>query len=106
MKSSLEEEIKRLKARHASEKLAFDQQIHELKVKVQLEDDQKRKELEDRSRVLQVSKDDLIMENNKMNAKLVDHQQKVASLSLEIETLKRNNESLRNVNEMLDVLFK
>lgn len=38
-----------------------------------------------------------MMENNKLNAKVVDLQQKIASQTLEIETLKRNNDSLRNV---------
>jgi len=38
------------------------------------------------------------MENNKLNAKMVDQQQKQASSALEIETLKRNNDSLRNVS--------
>jgi hypothetical protein len=47
---------------------------------------------------LQASKDDMVMENNKLNAKMVDQQQKQASSSLEIETLKRNNDSLRNVS--------
>jgi hypothetical protein len=88
----------------ANEKLAYEQEIHELKVKMQLEDNQRRKELEDRARALQVSKDDLIMENNKMNAKIVEQQQKVASLTLEIETLKRKNDSVRNVRTQLKVI--
>lgn len=82
----------------SNQKLAHDQDIHELKVKAQLEDNLRRKELEDRARLLQSSKDDLIMDNNKLNAKLTDLQQKLASHTIEIETLKRNNESLRNVN--------
>lgn len=84
----------------ADEKLSHDQELHELRVKAQLEDNQRRKELEDRVRILQASKDDLVMESNKMNAKIVDHQQKIASQSLEIETLKRNNESVRNVSRV------
>ena len=84
----------------ADEKLAHDQELHELRVKAQLEDNQRRKELVDRVRILQASKDDLVMESNKMNAKIVDHQQKIASQSLEIETLKRNNESVRNVSRV------
>ena len=91
-------EISRLKATLSDEKLAHDQQVHELRVKAQLEDNQRRKELEDRVRILQGSKDDMIMENNKLNAKMVDQQQKQASSALEIETLKRNNDSLRNVS--------
>ena len=84
----------------ADEKLSHDQELHELRVKAQLEDNQRRKELEDRVRILQASKDDLVMESNKMNAKIVDHQQNIASQSLEIETLKRNNESVRNVSRV------
>ena len=90
----------------ADEKLSHDQELHELRVKAQLEDNQRRKELEDRVRILQASKDDLVMENNKMNAKTVDQQQKLASQSLEIETLKRNNESVRNVSGRFEILFK
>ena len=89
-----------LKTVIADEKLSHDQELHELRVKAQLEDNQRRKELEDRVRILQASKDDLVMESNKMNAKIVDHQQKIASQSLEIETLKRNNESVRNVSRV------
>ena len=92
--------MNRLKTVIADEKLSHDQELHELRVKAQLEDNQRRKELEDRVRILQASKDDLVMESNKMNAKIVDHQQKIASQSLEIETLKRNNESVRNVSRV------
>jgi hypothetical protein len=84
----------------ANEKLAHEQEMHELKVKAQLEDNLRRKELEDRVRVLQTSKDDMIMETNKMNAKLVDQQQKNASQTLEIDALKRNNELLRTVSSV------
>lgn len=94
---SILKEATQLKSTIANEKLSHDQEIHEFRVKAQLEDNQRRKELEDRSRLLQASKDDLMMENNKMNAKIVDLQQKIASQTLEIETLKRNNDSLRNV---------
>ncbi len=82
----------------ANDKLMHDQEIHELKLKSQLDDNQRRKEIEDRTRQLQASKDELINENSKMNAKIVDQQQKIASHLLEIETLKRNNDLLRNVN--------
>jgi len=82
----------------ANEKLAHEQEMHELKVKAQLEDNLRRKELEDRVRILQTSKDDMVMETNKMNAKLVDQQQKNASQTLEIDALKRNNDLLRTVS--------
>ena len=59
------------------------------------------KEAEERVKSVQGSKDDLISDNNKMNVKIVDIQQKIATQSLEIETLKRNNDSLRNVASIL-----
>ena len=86
-----------MKSTLANEKLSHEQEMHELRVKSQLEDTNKRREMEDRVKTLQASKDDLISENGKLNSKLVDLQQKISSQSLEIETLKRNNDSLRNV---------
>lgn len=81
----------------AKAKLESDQEVHEMKVKFQLEDNLKRKEIDDRVRLLQNAKEDLVNENNKINAKLTDLQQKTSSQVLEIETLKRNNDSLRKV---------
>jgi hypothetical protein len=83
----------------AKAKLESDQEIHEMKVKFQLEDNLKRKEIDDRVRLLQNAKEDLVNENNKINAKLTDLQQKTSSQVLEIETLKRNNDSLRKVKK-------
>jgi chromosome segregation ATPase len=62
-----------------------------------MEEKSKRKELEDRIKNIQSSKEDLISENAKMNSKITDLQQKMANQALEIETLKRNNDSVRNV---------
>ena len=95
-----------MKSSLANDKLMHEQEIHELKLKSQLDDNQRRKEIEDRTRQLQASKDELINENSKMNAKIVDQQQKIASHLLEIETLKRNNDLLRNVNSFLTKLRK
>jgi hypothetical protein len=88
-----------LKSDMAKAKLESDQEIHEMKVKFQLEDNLKRKEIDDRVRLLQNAKEDLVNENNKINAKLTDLQQKTSSQVLEIETLKRNNDSLRKVKK-------
>jgi hypothetical protein len=98
-------EISRLKSAMASDKLFHEQEVHELKMKSQLDDNQRRKELEERTRQLQATKDDLINENSKMNAKIVDQQQKMASQALEIETLKRNNDLLRAVMKIKIHLF-
>ena len=88
----------RLKSTISSDKILYEQQIHEIKTKFQLDENLRRKELEERVKTIQASKDDIINENSIMNAKLVDFQQKIASKVLEIETLKRNNDSLRSVN--------
>lgn len=92
-----------MKTEAANEKLGHEQQLHELRVKFQMEDNQKRKELEDKIRLLQISKDDLVMENNKLNTKLTEVQQKVSLQVLEIESLKRNSDSLRNVSFCLSI---
>lgn len=89
-----------MKSDMAKAKLESDQEIHEMKVKFQLEDNLKRKEIDDRVRLLQNAKEDLVNENNKINAKLTDLQQKTSSQVLEIETLKRNNDSLRKVKKL------
>lgn len=99
MKFHTIKDITHLKSDMANHKLSHDQEIHEMKVKAQLEDNLRRKELDDRVRLLQAAKDDLVMDNNKLNAKLTDLQQKSASHTLEIETLKRNNDSLRSVRD-------
>lgn len=93
-------DITHLKSDMAKAKLESDQEIHEMKVKFQLEDNLKRKEIDDRVRLLQNAKEDLVNENNKINAKLTDLQQKTSSQVLEIETLKRNNDSLRKVKKL------
>ena len=98
-------EIHRLKAAAATDKLIYEKELHELKSKFQIEERSKRKELEDRMKSIQSSKDDIISENAKMNSKITDLQQKIANHALEIETLKRNNDSLRNVRNTKN-LFK
>lgn len=91
-----------MKSFSASDKLLYEKEIHEMKTKFQLEESLRRKELEDRVKTIQNAKDDLITENAKMNAKIVDFQQKMSSQTMEIETLKRNNDSLRNVEFLLN----
>ena len=72
----------RLKSTISSDKILYEQQIHEIKTKFQLDENLRRKELEERVKTIQASKDDIINENSIMNAKLVDFQQKIASLNL------------------------
>ena len=104
-KHLLEDEISRLKATVSSDKIMYEQQLHEIRTKVQLEEGLRRKELEDRVKTIQTSKEDLISENAGMNAKLVDFQQKISSKAMEIETLKRNNDALRSVSRLRRDLY-
>lgn len=97
-KHLLEDEISRLRTTISSDKIMYEQQLHEIRTKVQMEESLRRKELEDRVKTIQTSKEDIISENANMNAKLVDFQQKISSKVMEIETLKRNNDSLRSVS--------
>jgi hypothetical protein len=87
-----------LKATIASDKIMYEQQVHEMRTKSEMEESGRRRELEERVKAIQASKEGLIGENAEMNARVVDCQQKMASKVLEIETLKRNNDSLRNVS--------
>jgi hypothetical protein len=48
----------------------YEKDLHELKTKYQMEENLRRKELEDRIKNIQSAKDDLIGENSKMNAKI------------------------------------
>lgn len=89
-----------MKSNISNDRLQHEQELHELKIKNQLEDTQRRKEMEDRVKSLQQSKDELMSDNAKLNGKIVDLQQKSSSQALEIEALKRNNDSLRNVSNL------
>ena len=94
-KHAQEDEIARLRASLANDKLFHEQEMHEAKLRAQLDETQRRKELEERTRSLLASKEQLADENGKANAKLVEQQQRVASLVLELEALKRSNDTLR-----------
>lgn len=84
-----------MKTTMANDKLAYEQEVHELKLKAHHETNTRSKEVDERVRSLQAAKDDLITENSKLNAKVVDLNQKISSLTYEIEALKKNNDSLR-----------
>jgi chromosome segregation ATPase len=103
MKSYFSKDVSRLKASLASQKLEQDQEIHQMKVKYQQEETQRKKEFDDRVRHLNVSKDESLTEIAKLNAKLSDLQQKNANQAIEIESLKRNNDSQRSVIKEKDI---
>lgn len=81
----------------ATEKLIHDQEFHDYKVKNQQEENIRRKEIQEKIRMLQASKDDMISENSKIDAKYLELQQKFDCQSLESESLKKNNDFLKNV---------
>lgn len=94
-------EIDNLKSNLATEKLIHDQEFHDFKVKNQQEENVRRKEIQEKMRTLQAAKDDLISENNKIDAKYLELEQKFDCQSLENESLKKNNGFLKNVKNFV-----
>lgn len=70
-----------------------------------MEEVQKIKDLEDKLRNMQKSKEDVEVRYNHQNTTILDLQQKIYSSTLEIETLKRNIDSLRAVRYFL-IIFQ
>jgi hypothetical protein len=86
-----------LKASISTLKVTHEQEFQEQKSRLQLEEIQKVKDLEDKLRNMQKSKEDVEVRYNHQNVTILDLQQKMYSSTLEIETLKRNIDSLRAV---------
>ena len=87
-----------MKATISTQKVTHEQEILEQKSRLQLEEMQRVQDIEDKLRNIQKSKEDLEIRYNNQNATILDLQQKMYSATLEIETLKRNIDSLRAVN--------
>ena len=86
-----------MKASISTLKVTHEQEFQEQKSRLQLEEIQKVKDLEDKLRNMQKSKEDVEVRYNHQNVTILDLQQKMYSSTLEIETLKRNIDSLRAV---------
>jgi hypothetical protein len=91
------QEVSRLKSTIASKQTSFDNELQEYKLKAQQEEAHRRKELDDRNRMLQASNSDYKVESEKLNGKIAEQQQKIATLTLENENFKRNHDIIKIV---------
>ncbi len=98
-------EVNHLKATISTQKVTHEQEFQEQKSRLQLEEMQKIKDIEDKLRNVQKSKEDVESRYNYQNATILDLQQKNYSSTLEVETLKRNIDSLRAVRGVFGVCF-
>ncbi|WAQ96759.1 LRC45-like protein [Mya arenaria] len=105
----LEEEISQLKTAAVTDKLHAEENISIAKQKVKLEEENRVKALEEKLRVLSVSRDDLQAHHNQHNTSIKELTSKNSSLTLEVESYKRRIEELseevnnKNMHTMQEV---
>ncbi|XP_041363467.1 leucine-rich repeat-containing protein 45-like [Gigantopelta aegis] len=90
----LDEEISRLKATIMSDKMIAEEQLVHAKQKIKTEEEQRQKQLEEKVRVLQITKDDLQSHCNQQASLVSELQCKNSNLTLEGDTLKRRLEEM------------
>lgn len=86
----IEEELSRLKAQQLTERLNLEEQILATKKRVQEEEHQRNKLLEDKIRVLQNAKDDIQQHASKQSQTVAELQARNNNHTLEVESLKRH----------------
>lgn len=105
----LEEEVSHLKTANMTDKLHAEEHISIAKQKVKSEEENRLKQLEEKLRVLQASKDELQSHSNQQQSTISELTTKVGSLSLEAETYRRRIDELneevsgKNVYTMQEV---
>uniref|UniRef100_A0A0B6ZX13 Leucine-rich repeat-containing protein 45 n=2 Tax=Arion vulgaris TaxID=1028688 RepID=A0A0B6ZX13_9EUPU len=91
---NMEEEISRLKAANVADKLNSEEQLVSTKHRLKSEEEQRHVQLEEKIRVLQISKDELQSHCNQQMATISQLQHKNSNLQLEIEALHRQKDEL------------
>lgn len=105
----LEEELSQQKTASMTDKLQAEENINIVKLKVKSEEEARMKQLEEKLRVLQISKDDLQSHHNQQQTLIKELTSKNSSLTLEVESYKRRIEELseevnnKNVHTMQEV---
>ena len=89
-----EDELSRVKSQSVQDRVAFEDQLAENRQKVRLEEEQKYRQLEDKLRLANKSKEDSITYANQQTSQANQLQSSVNSLTLENESLKRRIEEL------------
>ncbi|CAF4682351.1 unnamed protein product, partial [Rotaria sp. Silwood2] len=98
IRTTLEREINSLKSTISTQKLNHDEILQQEKLRLKNEEEKKQHELEDRLRSLTTTKEELESHYNQQLISSRDLQQKINFQSVEIETLKRQIESVQTVN--------
>ena len=93
LKNVAEDELSRVKSQSVQDRVAFEDQLAENRQKVRLEE-QKYRQLEDKLRLANKSKEDSITYANQQTSQANQLQSSVNSLTLENESLKRRIEEL------------
>ncbi|CAF3041578.1 unnamed protein product [Rotaria sp. Silwood2] len=95
IRTSLEREINSLKSTISTQKLNHDETLQEEKIRIKNEEEKKQQELEDRIRALTSSKDEVESRYNQQLIAYREVQQKINFQSVEIESFKRQIESIQ-----------
>ncbi|CAF3558587.1 unnamed protein product [Rotaria sp. Silwood1] len=95
IRTSLEREINSLKSNLSTQKLAHDETLQEEKIRIKNNEEKKQQELEDRIHTLTTSKDELESRYNQQLIAYRELQQKLNFQSVEIESFKRQIESIQ-----------
>ncbi|KAJ8318587.1 hypothetical protein KUTeg_003678, partial [Tegillarca granosa] len=90
----LEEEVSRLKNINMTDKMHHDEQLSLAKQKIVAEEDNRHKQLEDKLRVLQATKDEVQSRCSQQSSTISELQSKNSSLVLEVETMKKRVEEM------------
>ncbi|CAF3514740.1 unnamed protein product [Adineta steineri] len=111
IRTSLEREINTLKSTISTQKLTHDEKLQQEKIRIKNEEEKKQQEIEDRLRALTNSKDELESRYNQQLIANRELQQKINFQSVEIETFKRQVDSIQSTvlskdNEILEIREK
>ncbi|UJR15397.1 hypothetical protein I4U23_002345 [Adineta vaga] len=111
IRTSLEREINSLKSTISTQKLTHDETLQQEKVRIRNEEEKKQQEIEDRLRTLTSSKEELESRYNQQLITNRELQQKIHFQSIEIETFKRQVDSIQSSilgkdNEILEIREK
>ena len=93
-KTVAEDELSRVKSQSVQDRVAFEDQLAENRQKVRLEEEQKYRQLEDKLRLANKSKEDAVSYANQQTSLANQLQSNVNTLTLENESLKRRIEEL------------
>ncbi|CAF1332763.1 unnamed protein product [Adineta ricciae] len=111
IRTSLEREINSLKSSVSTQKLAHDEVLQQEKLRIRNEEEKKQQEIEDRLRSLASTKEELESRYNQQLIANRELQQKINFQAVEIETFKRQIDSIQSTilgkdNEIAEVREK